>query len=363
MDTRYRLLASLSSLLLLVSAPTSSRAAKKTEPQALAIDRQAAQLYMQGRWQEAEPLYKEALLKSSGLPAEDQARLWEEYAILLQATGRGKLAGEPLSRSTKLAQGMSTRPCPSVFSAVMPQGSNCDELRRGFSRLPILPLPEGGWSIPAEDALRARLRERFGVTVATGLFPIGYIERAPENGKRYLLVFAMALGPQGRLGPFLKARWDGGSGFADPAYLWFLDRVGYYRLAPKAAAAEGSWMSLDGGLLAYGGDGNPLSCSACQEGLYMCPKTAFACFSDFNGNGREEIHLSLPDPNFPGLCVAEPDASGTLRAVLEIEQGGMGRWLRGKDGWRLEVAGGAGVKCHSSGECLDGKTYRFKTAP
>ncbi|MFC1678803.1 hypothetical protein ACFL2T_01090, partial [Elusimicrobiota bacterium] len=238
---------------------------------------------------------------------------------------------------------------------------------------PKVVLPEGGWRFQGEEKVREELKSRYGIAVSTDIIPFGYTLRKSPGGARTVAVFGSGIGrmwflkvlvEHPEISTLEKAVHEALEGWGSYGVLgvYAADAKGGFRLS-------GNWRDMQGndtwGKAALSDPPKPFSsCLACRG--WACPVEPVACFSDLNGNGREETHLLRRGSNFVGFTMLEVDSSGKMSVLYDQSESG-GVWKKHKGEWILAGSTtcewgffcGEGEASLGNPNCSPGSAYRF----
>ncbi|HVE12669.1 MAG TPA: hypothetical protein VNI01_04690 [Elusimicrobiota bacterium] len=243
-------------------------------------------------------------------------------AALLLAAARASA----VTACTALAQAVRG----TVYSATGKELS-CLEARDSARRLRLafVSQAQGAWTYAGSEELRAELQGR-GLRLPPDVVIGGYVERSEPLG-RSSAFYVLALAPDSRVAGALAAA--GPVSPSDgilrlPGRGALFDRVGVYAGKGRTGfLTEGTWLPFRGG--AWGADQKEPEgvrlCVPCKG--WLCPAEPVACFSDFDGDGREEAH-------FTGLAV---EGKAPLLVLDPAEAGARSLFSRpvGPVAWRL----------------------------
>lgn len=258
--------------------------------------------------------------------------------------------------------------CPDAYNALIVEALrgfgerlSCEEVRKAARLLPIRSRDTTGdsFAFAGEEDFRARLAEETGVRVPAEILPLGVLRRRPPAGPGALVIFGLHL-PRRIEGLLRLAAIEGELPREEAARalgdgVWY-DRVGFYAAGEDGRyAPEGQWLPMSRGGLWGERQREPQGVRACLpcEG-WLCPRLSAACFSDFNDNQIEELHLI--DDCGGGLCgiaLLEPRGAEKPRLLLNARLRHP-RWRESPEGWALvrPPACRAGSFCRESGGSL-----------
>jgi len=237
----------------------------------------------------------------------------------------------------------------------------CEDVVHAFSVLKIREFSgvQGTWEFLGEAELRYTLREKFGIYPPKEILPLGFVERIPPIGRPMVVVFGLSM-PSEHWPVAVLAKVGAGTPMSEMAErlgegTWF-DRVGFH-LQEKDGRypSDGNWLNMDAGGLWQRHRPEPGGVRGCLpcEG-WLCPEEPLACFSDFNDNGFEEVHLT--DDCGAVLCgtaVLEPRGEDRVELLLNAKVAD-GDWHERAEGWVLvpRVRCGGRTWCAEDGESL-----------
>lgn len=252
--------------------------------------------------------------------------------------------------SLLLASPAAAADCPELYERIREKALRsygyapaCADLRRAAGMLPLKEgsVAAGEWSFAGEEALRDSLTLRYGSRIPREVLPIGAIEReAPGGGPTVVIVFALSM-PDRLAGLLRLARTDGEVPQARLAELMgdetLYDRVGFFvREGDGRWPPDGRWISREKGARWSGRRRKPEGTRVCIPCTgWLCPASPIACFSDFTGDRREEVHL-VSDCRGESCRqeILEPGGKEPLRKVFSWESGASS-WKERPEGWAL----------------------------
>jgi hypothetical protein len=219
---------------------------------------------------------------------------------------------------------------------------SCSDLEHAIELFSLSKDSNGNWMYTEENQLRQQLWKKYGVQIPSDILVAGYIERVPPDGDSFLIVLGIGQNSDraetaGYLASEEKKKKKIPDRKAIPRILlegWSLfNKVGFYPVKKPHVTLQGEWVdvsSADGW-----GTSDPMrrqarACLPCQG--WLCDAAPLMCFTDFNQNGREEIHMKGHAEDFDSLLVLEIAARGKPKTLLQRDNSA-GHWKNWKDQW------------------------------
>ncbi|MFA5140666.1 MAG: hypothetical protein WC728_15670 [Elusimicrobiota bacterium] len=237
--------------------------------------------------------------------------------------------------------------CPELYDRIgmdarekLGEALSCEDVKNAASLLPFEGDSSSAWTFTGEKALRETLRG-LGVEVPAQILPLGFVERRAPAGSTSLVVFGLHAPDRLALLAALS-RMEGPVDKADLAPIlgkgvWY-DRVIFFSKEEGEAGYKPGqrWLTFRrGGLWGrhQAVQRSLRGCPPCRG--WLCPREPWVCFSDFNEDGPEEMHLT--DDCRDGLCgmaVFDPDGKGGARLMFNATLR-PAAWEERPEGWML----------------------------
>lgn len=265
--------------------------------------------------------------------------------------------------------------CPTILQKVaadaqmkMGQTLSCAELKEAALLLPVEAGSGGAeWAFSGEAKVRQELINGFGITVPQDIMPIGYVERTAPAGPSVVIVLGLRI-PKRVYAFFVLRRLvppivrDELAEYIGEGATY--DRIGFYVNVSRKEGGyprTGKWLNMANGGVWGRHQPKPSGvrhCLPCRG--WLCPREAPLCFSDFNANGPEEVHVT--DDCRMGVCgvaMFEPDWRGKMRLIFNENMVGP-EWKEREEGWVLvsKPVCEDGAFCPSRGESLGNPTCK-----
>jgi hypothetical protein len=240
--------------------------------------------------------------------------------------------------------------CPDVYNAIRQEifrefreDLSCEDVLAAARLLPIRTRSTSHQAVAfaGEIDLRRELNDAHGIRIPNDILLLGTIVRQPPSGPRILIAFGLDM-PR-RIEAFRRlaqlreppAREALAAVIGDGV---FYDRIGFYfEDKDGKLPVDGVWKPMRRGGLWKVHQRIPAKglrvCRPCSG--WLCPKAPLACFSDFNADGAEEVHITDDCPDGAcGLAVLEPYPGEQVRTILSqtVEHA---RWKETAEGWVL----------------------------